>query len=51
MPDIIKEHYILAGWLCFVALVYLYAYLDYLYYRHNIKDKLQKAYEAITEED
>ena len=51
MLDFIIEHPVLIGWLVFVALVYLFVYLDYTYYRHNIKDKLKQAYEEITEED
>jgi hypothetical protein len=51
MPEIIKVHPILTGWLCFVILVYIYAYLDYLYYQYNIKDKASQLYEALTEEE
>lgn len=51
MLDLIKEHHILTGWLCFVVLVYLWAYLDYAYYRYNIKDKAIQIYEALTEEE
>ena len=46
-----KEYPILTGWLCFVMLVYLWAYLDYAYYRYNIKDKAIQVYEALTEEE
>lgn len=51
MLDLIKEYPILTGWLCFVVLVYLWSYLDYAYYRYNIKDKAIQIYEALTEEE
>lgn len=51
MLEIIKVHPILTGWFCFVILVYIYAYLDYLYYQYNIKDKASQLYEALTEEE
>jgi len=51
MLDFIQKQPLLVGWLIFVVLIYLYVYLDYMYYRHNIKNKLKQAYEAITEED
>ena len=51
MLDLIKEYPILTGWLCFVVLVYLWAYLYYAYYRYNIKDKAIQIYEALTEEE
>ena len=51
MLEFIKAHPILIGWLCFVILVYIYAYLDYLYYQYNIKDKVSQLYEALTEEE
>ena len=51
MLDLIKENPILSGWLCFIVMVYLFAYLDYAYYRYNIKDKATQIYEALTEEE
>ena len=51
MLDLIKEYPLLPGWLCFVVLVYLWAYLDYAYYRYNIKDKAIQIYEALTDEE
>lgn len=51
MLDFIKQHPFLIGWLCFVILVYLYAYLDYVYYRFNVKEKVLKIYDALTEEE
>ncbi len=51
MLDFIKEHLVLTCWLAFVALVYLFAWLDYLYYRYNLKHKAIQIYEAITEEE
>lgn len=51
MLEFIKQHPFLIGWLCFVILVYIYASLDYAYYRYNIKDKLSKIYNALTEEE
>lgn len=51
MLEFIKEHPILTSWAIFVVLVYLYALLDYIYYRYNIKQKLFKIYEALTEEE
>lgn len=51
MLDIIKEHPILTGWICFVILVYIYAYLDYIFYHYNIRDKAAQLYDALTEEE
>lgn len=51
MLDFIKEYPILTAWICFVILVYLYAYLDFSYYRYRIKDKAIQIYEALTEEE
>lgn len=51
MLDFIKQHPFLIGWLCFVILVYLHAYLDYVYYRFNVKEKVLKIYDALTEEE
>lgn len=41
---------ILVGWLSFVAVVYIWAIIDDIYYAHNVKDKLKKVKKAITEE-
>ncbi len=51
MVDFIKEHLILTCWLAFVVLVYLFAWLDYVYYRYELKKKAIQFYEAITEEE
>lgn len=51
MLDFIKEHPFLVSWIAFVLLVYLYAFLDYIYYRHNIKEKAIHIYHALTEEE
>lgn len=51
MTDFITEHLVLTCWLAFVALVYIYALLDYVYYRFDIKKKSIQFYEAITEEE
>lgn len=51
MLELIKAHPILTGWFSFVILVYIFAYLDYLYYQYNIKDKASQLYEALTEEE
>ncbi len=51
MTDFIAHHPLLTGWLAFVAVVYLYAWLDYIYYRYNIRGKAIRIYEAVTEEE
>ncbi len=51
MPDFITEHPYLTAWIAFVVLVYLYAWLDYIYYSHNLKEKATQLFEAITEEE
>lgn len=51
MPTFITAHPILTGWLVFVMAVYLYAYLDYAYYRYGIRQKVLRIYEALTEEE
>ncbi|MCM1373233.1 MAG: hypothetical protein NC113_10010 [Bacteroides sp.] len=51
MIDIIKEHPFITGWTAFVALVYLFAWLDYIYYRYDLKRKAIQIYEAVTEEE
>ena len=51
MLDFIKNHPFLVGWVLFVLLVYIYAYLDYAYYKYNFKDKVMHFYEALTEEE
>lgn len=51
MLKIITEHPFIAGWLAFVAIVYLFALSDYIYYRCDIKRKAIQFYEAITEEE
>ena len=51
MLEFVKQHYLLIAWMAFVILVYLYVYLDYLYYKNNVREKLYKMYEALTEED
>lgn len=51
MIDIITEHPIITGWAAFVALVYLFAWLDYIYYRYDLKHKAIQIYEAVTEEE
>ena len=51
MIDFIKEHPVLTGWTCFVFITYLYAYLDYVFYRYNIRDKASQLYDALTEEE
>jgi hypothetical protein len=51
MFDFIKEHLFLFAWCVFVLAVYIYAYLDYVYYRYNVKDKIIHLYEALTEEE
>ena len=50
MIELISTHPYIAGWLAFVLLVYLYAGMDYVYYRYELKRRAIKVYEAITEE-
>ncbi len=50
MLDFVKEHYLIIIWATFVVLVYIFAILDYYYYKNNVRDKLNKMYEALTEE-
>lgn len=51
MMDFVTKHPLLTGWLAFVAIAYLYAWLDYIYYRYDVKHKVIQIYEAITEEE
>lgn len=51
MLTFITAHPILTGWFVFVMAVYLYAYLDYAYYRYGIRQKVLRIYEALTEEE
>lgn len=51
MLELIKEHPILTGWICFVIFAYLLAYLDYAYFHYNVKEKIKQLYEALTEEE
>lgn len=51
MLDFIKEYTLLFGWIIFVFAVYIYACLDYIYYRYNFKDKILHIYETLTEEE
>lgn len=38
-------------WLAFVALVYLYAWLDTVYYNMNVRKKVKQIIDAITEDE
>lgn len=51
MMDFISNHPFLVGWTSFVLLVYLYAYLDYVFYHYNISYKASQIYDALTEEE
>ena len=42
---------VLCIWLSFVALVYLYAWLDALYYKYNFPRICRRILDAFTEED
>lgn len=41
---------ILIGWFAFVVLIYLWLIIDTMYYSHNMKNKLRKFKNVITEE-
>lgn len=43
--------YVLLGWAAFVALVYLFMWLDNVYYRHNLPEVYQKILDTFTEEE
>lgn len=51
MIELITQHPFICGWLAFVVLVYLFAWMDYVYYRYGLKRKAIRIYEAITEEE
>ncbi len=40
----------LIGWAVFVALVYLFAWYDDVYYTHNLPEKWRKLRDTLTEE-
>lgn len=50
MLDFVKEHYLIVIWATFVVFVYIFTFLDYSYYKNNVREKLNKMYEALTEE-
>lgn len=43
-------HWILAGWLAFDLVIYIWAWYDNFYYSHDLKNKFRKLKELITEE-
>ena len=43
-------HWILAGWLVFDLLVFVWAWWDDLYYFHDMKNKFKRLKETLTEE-
>ena len=54
MQNVRKMSYciiVLCIWLSFVALVYLYAWLDALYYKYNFPRICRRILDAFTEED
>ncbi len=42
--------WILAGWLVFDLLVFVWAWWDDLYYSHDMKNKFKRLKETLTEE-
>ena len=52
LNDCIMEtcHWILAGWLVFDLLVFVWAWWDDLYYSHDMKNKFKRLKETLTEE-
>ena len=52
LNDCIMEtcHWILAGWLVFVFLVFVWAWWEDLYYSHDMKNKFKRLKETLTEE-
>lgn len=42
---------ILLIWFAFVALVYLYAWLDCVFYNKNVRRKAKQLFDAITEDE
>lgn len=43
-------HWVLAGWAVFDLLVFVWAWLDDLYYSHDMKNKFKRLKETLTEE-
>lgn len=44
------ECYVLLGWLIFDALVFIWAWMDDLYYSKDLKSKFSKIKKSLTEE-
>ncbi len=42
--------YVLAAWLAFDFVIFVWAWLDNFYYSHNVKAKIRKLKETVTEE-
>ena len=45
-----NKYWLIIAWLAFDILIYLWAAIDYIYYTHNIRQKLNKLKQVFTEE-
>lgn len=43
--------YILLGWCLFLLVFYTGVWIEYVWYRHNLKRTFRAIYEAFTEDD
>lgn len=44
-------HYIVLGWVAFVAVVYALVWFDHVYYRRDLPRKFRRVMESFTEEE
>ena len=51
MIEFVKNHYMIIVWAASIIIIYAYAYLDYIYYKNNLKEKIENFYNALTEEE
>lgn len=51
MIEFVKNHYMIILWAASIIIIYAYAYLDYIYYKNNLKEKIENFYNALTEEE
>ena len=45
-----NKYWLIVAWLAFDILIYLWAAIDYIYYTHKIRQKLNKLKQVFTEE-
>ena len=51
MINFIKDYFMAIVWIIFVLCVYIYAYIDYIYFKNNWKEKIENFYKVLTEEE